>query len=171
MTCPVGQVIWITGLPASGKTTLARALIARLSERGRATLWLDSDRLRHVLTPNATYTDGERDWFYGVIAELAELGAAGGACVVVSATALKRAYRDRTRARVERFFEVYLECEREVVEARDPKHLYARSKHGAISNLPGAGAAYEVPLSAELTFDSGRTSPEAMAVAIIAAVG
>lgn len=63
------------------------------------------------------------------------------------------------------------ECEREVVEARDPKHLYARSMRGAITNLPGAGAAYEVPLSAELTFDSGKTSPEAMADAITAAAG
>ncbi len=95
-----GAVVWITGVPASGKTTLARGLRATFAAQGLPTLWLDSDDLRPVLAPNAGYGAAGRDAFYAALAHLARLGAQGGVTVLISATASRRTYRDTTRAAV-----------------------------------------------------------------------
>jgi adenylylsulfate kinase len=165
--CPLGQVVWLTGLPASGKTTVARVIVEAMRARGEPVLWLDSDQLRTVLTPAPTYSDQEREWFYGVIAHLAKRAADGGVTVVISATAPLRAYRDRARAAIDRFFEIHLFCDAEVLRARDPKHLYERSARGEISRLPGAGSPYEAPLAPELVFDTGLTQERDIAKAIV----
>jgi adenylylsulfate kinase len=149
-----GAVIFVVGVPASGKTTLAQGLILELRRRGVPTLWLDSDDLRAVLTPAPTFSDPERDWFYGAIGHLAWRAAQGGVTVVISATASRRRYRDELRARVRRFVEVWLTCGDDVLRTRDPKGLYRAAAAGSISRLPGAGAAFEAPLAAELTFDT-----------------
>lgn len=162
-----GSVVWLTGLPATGKTTIARILESELGDRGVVTLLLDSDDLRSVLTPQAAYTDDERDRFYGAVGHLAELGARGGALVLVAATAPKRVYRDRVRARVDEFVEVLLICDPTKLEQRDPKGLYARAKAGEISRLPGRGAPYEDPVSPELVFDTARTSARSVAAEIL----
>lgn len=151
----LGRIIWITGRPATGKTTLARALLKHFAEQNIATLWLDSDDLREVLTPNATYSDPERDHFYQAIGHLALLGAAGGTVVVVSATASKRSYRDDVRRKAAKFTEIWLTAEREVLRTRDIKGLYAKSHMGEIENLPGVGASYETPLNADIVVDTG----------------
>lgn len=168
MKLQAGAVIWITGLPSSGKSTLAEALLPRLRASGRSVLWLDSDDLRRVLTPAPTYSAAERDWFYGAIAAIAARAAQGGVTVLISATAPLRKYRDHARSSVDRFLEVYLACDRELLLARDPKGLYRRSAAGEIANLPGAGATYEPPIAPELSFDSGRMSCSEMAGAILA---
>lgn len=150
-----GPVAWLTGVPASGKTTLARATLEALRARGAATLWLDSDDLRAVLTPNPTYTEAERDAFYAALVHLARLGSDGGAVVVISATAHRRRWRDAARAAVSRFSEVHVRADRALVEARDPKGLYAAAAAGELETLPGVGVAYEAPERPELVFDSG----------------
>lgn len=143
LTHLAGAVVWLTGVPASGKTTLAQALVESLRAQGVAVLWLDSDALRTVLTPEPTYSPEERDWFYEVIGALAALGAQGGAAVVVSATGVKRAWREAARARVDRFYEIEVTADEDILRARDPKGLYARADKGEISDLPGVGVPYE----------------------------
>jgi len=166
---PPGVVIWLTGRPATGKTTVARALIAELQAQGRATLWLDSDDLRAVLTPEARYDDAEREHFYQALIHLAALGSGGGAVVVVSATAHRRAWRDAARARVGgRFLEVWLQTPQPVLEARDPKGLYRRAAAGEIAALPGVGIPYEDPTRAEATFNTAVTSPQVIAREVLA---
>lgn len=168
MTAPnAGRIIWITGRPSSGKSTLARTVVAALKRSGVATLWLDSDDLRTVLTPAAEYTSGEREQFYAALGHIALLAEAGGIVAVVSATASRRAYRDRVRARASHFTEVFLDCDEETLRRRDAKGLYAMSDRGEISKLPGAGAPYEPPEQAELALDSGRMTPERMADAVL----
>ena len=88
-----GPIVYITGAPASGKTTIARALIDVLRARHMTPLWLDSDELRRVLTPSPTYSSKERDWFYAVLGELALLASRCGVWVVISATASRRLLR------------------------------------------------------------------------------
>jgi adenylylsulfate kinase len=140
-----GFAIWLTGLPSSGKTTLAHALSILLNERGIAVQILDSDELRRRLTPTPTYSAEERDWFYDIITFLAELLAANGVNVLIAATASRRAYRQAARERIGRFAEVHVECPPEVCRARDPKGLWERVDRGEITNLPGADAPYEAP--------------------------
>lgn len=164
---PPGGVLWITGRPASGKSSLAEPVVEALRDRGRVTVWLDSDDLRRTLTPSPTYSEEERDRFYGSLGHFAVLGAEGGAVVVISATAPRRRYRNAVRERVSRFSEVFLECETEILERRDPKGLYARARRGEIDRLPGLGAPYEAPEDPELRLDSGVLSPEALSEALL----
>jgi adenylylsulfate kinase len=155
-----GFVLWLTGLPASGKTSLAQALSRLLAQRGIRVQILDSDALRRRLTPEPTYTPEERDWFYDVVAWLAELLASHGVHVLIAATASRRAYRQAARQRLARFAEVYVDCPVEVCRARDPKGLWARAEEGEIVDLPGAGAPYEAPEAPEAYVDTARTTPE-----------
>ena len=153
-----GFAIWLTGLPASGKTTLAHALSRLLAERGVAVQLLDSDELRRRLTPNPTYSAEERDWFYHVITFLAELLTTNGVNVLIAATASRRAYRQAARERLARFAEVHVECPPRVCRARDPKGLWARADRGEITNLPGADAPYEAPDDPEARVDTAHHS-------------
>lgn len=146
-----GFAIWFTGLPASGKTTLARALQQRLAESGIRTELLDSDALRARLMPDSTFTEAERDRFYDLVVFLAALLTQNGVNVLIAATAQKRAYRAAARAQIERFYEVYVVCAAAVCRRRDPKGLWARADRGAIHNLPGADAAYEAPAEPDVT--------------------
>lgn len=158
-----GFAMWLTGLPSSGKTTLAHALSGLLRERGIAVQILDSDELRRRLTPNPVYSAEERDWFYDAITFLAELLTANGVNVVIAATASRRVYRQRARERIVRFAEVYVACSPEVCRARDPKGLWERADRGEITNLPGRGAVYEAPRFPEAAVDTDRSSPQAAA--------
>jgi adenylylsulfate kinase len=163
-----GFAIWLTGLPSSGKTTLAHALSRLLSERGVAVQVLDSDDLRRRLTPNPTYSSEERDWFYNVVTFLAGLLTDNGINVLIAATASRRAYRQAARARIGRFAEVYVDCSPEVCRARDPKGLWKRADEGEITTLPGAGVPYDPPQSPEVHVDTARLSVEKAARHILA---
>jgi len=165
-----GFAVWLTGLPASGKSTIARALEAMLSERGVRAVVLESDDLRRLFTPRPRYDTAERDRFYTALADLARLLSENGLPVLVAATANRRAYRDRARAGIPRFLEVYVDCPLEVCRRRDPKGIYRRSTAGSAPNVPGVSAPYEPPLRPEVTVDGDRTPPEKTAQAILSAL-
>ena len=133
-----GVVIWITGLPSSGKSTFAAHLREQLVTLGVASCVLDSDAVRAALVPAPGYDEIARDHFYDTLARLAALLEAQGLIVVVPATAHRRAYRDRARRRVERWIEVFVDVPPEECRARDAKGLYAASAAGRVSALPGA---------------------------------
>ncbi|HEX9724648.1 MAG TPA: adenylyl-sulfate kinase [Vicinamibacteria bacterium] len=162
-----GMVLWLTGLPASGKTTLAKELRQHLTERGVAAELLDADELRKILTPHPAYTDQERDWFYGVLVYLAELLSKHGIAVLIAATAHRRAYRDEARRRLPRFAEIYVECDIETCRRRDPKGLYAAATRGEIASLPGEQVSFEVPESPEIHVDTSTLTPPAAARAVM----
>ncbi len=162
-----GFAIWLTGLPSSGKTTLAYALKHLLIECGVEVQVLDSDDLRRKLTPHPTYSPEERDYFYDLVAFLARLLTDNGVNVLIAATASRRAYREAARARIARFAEVYVDCSPEVCRARDPKGLWKRADEGEITTLPGAGAPYEPPGSPEVRVDTDQHSIEESADQIV----
>lgn len=163
-----GFVVWLTGMPASGKTTLARALQTRLAAQGVPAILLDSDYLRHILTPNPTYTPAERDWFYTALGQLAAWLAQEGVNVLIAATANRRVYRDQARQQIPRFAELYVRCSLATCQARDPKGIYARAQTAAQDAVPGLGAIYEPPLAPEATVDTERLSPDDAAAFVLA---
>lgn len=150
-----GVVVWLTGPPASGKSTLARRAQAALRARGRPVALLDGDELRAALHPRPGYSVAERDAFYATLADLAALLARQGLIVVVAATAHLRAQRARAREHAPRLIEVHLAVAPEECARRDPKGLYRAARAGEISGLPGADLPYEPPLAAEVTATGG----------------
>jgi adenylylsulfate kinase len=162
-----GFAIWLTGLPSSGKTTLAQALSHFLLERGISVQVLDSDDLRRRLTPHPTYSSAERDWFYDVVIFLIGLLTDNGVNVMIAATAPRRAYRDAARSRINRFAEVYVDCSPEVCRKRDPKGLWKSADKGEITLLPGVGTSYEPPESPEVRVDTTCLSIEESAYRIL----
>jgi len=150
-----GPVAWLTGLPASGKTTLGRRLVRRLRAAGVAALLLDSDEVRAALDRPAGRGPDERDAFYRALARLAGLLSGQGLTVVVAATAGRRLHRARARACCPRFVEVHVATGAAECARRDPKRLWAGARTGQVRGLPGAGAAYEPPLRPEVTARGG----------------
>jgi len=162
--------VWLTGLPASGKSTVARALAADLDGMGIRAAVLESDAVRREITPDAAYGDAERDAFYATLAYLARALVSHGVPVIVDATANRRTYRDRARAAIPRFLEAYVRCPLAVCQARDPKGIYRRGADGTAQNVPGVSAIYEPPLTPEVVIDGERDDPADAARHIVAAL-
>lgn len=163
-----GIVVWLTGLPASGKTTLGRALLPLLADRGFRALLVDSDDFRPVLIPEPTYSSAERDRFYEFLGFLASWLAGQGIDTVVAATAHRRLYREGVRRRVTCFAEVYVVCPAEVCRTRDPKGIYARAAQGNATRVPGLGVPYEAPEAPEATVDTTEFEPHEAAGVVMA---
>ncbi len=159
-----GAVVWLTGLPSSGKSTLALRLIERLRQAGRPAALLDGDEVRDALVPSPGYDRSGRDAFYATLGRLAALLARQGVVAVVAATASRRAYREQARSLSPHFIEVYLDVPAEVCRRRDAKGLYARAARGGAPDLPGAGEEYEAPRSADVVACGGEdeAAPEAI---------
>jgi adenylylsulfate kinase len=130
---------------------------------------LESDALRQVLTPHPSYTDEERETFYGSMVYIGSLLVTHGVPVIFDATANRRAYRAGARNRIERFIEAYVDCPLDVCVARDPKGIYRKAQSGEASTVPGVQAAYEPPEHAEVVV-SGSSDSSEQARAIVAAL-
>lgn len=138
-----GIVAWFTGLPSSGKTTLAREVAGELRLRDIHAVVLDSDDLRASVVPPLGYDDTSRAHLYGTLSRLAALIARQGHVVLVPATAHRRVYRDAARALAPAFVEIYVDTPLDECRRRDTKGLYAA--HTA--QAPGAGLPYEPPVA------------------------
>lgn len=160
--------IWLTGLPASGKSTIAAALGAALKARSVDLAILESDVLRRIFTPHPRYDDEERDSFYNQLAYVGVLLTQHGIPVLFDATANRRVYRDRARAQIPRFLEVYVDSPLKVCVERDPKGIYRRGLSEQGGNVPGLQDGYEPPIAPDVTIHGDREDPAAAAAAIIA---
>jgi adenylyl-sulfate kinase len=144
-----GATVWFTGLPASGKSTVAAAVEAQLVQTGRAAYRLDGDNLRHGVCGDLGFTAEDRDLNVRRTAEVARLFADAGLVALVSVVspyAEARAFaRDLHERDGLRFIEVYVNTPVEVCEERDPKGLYARAKAGELRGFTGVDDPYEPP--------------------------
>lgn len=151
-----GVVIWFTGLSSSGKSTIARAVEARLFERGHLSYVLDGDNIRHGLNKNLGFSPEDREENIRRIGEVAKLFADAGLITMTAFISPYRKDRDRNRELLEggEFIEIFVKVSLDVAEKRDPKGLYKKARTGEIKEFTGISAPYEEPLNPELTLDT-----------------
>ena len=159
--------VWITGLPASGKSTVAAALEREIRSLGITVKVLESDALRRVFSPEASYDERDREYFYGAVVFVGEVLMEQGMSVIFDATANRRSYRDRARRRIARFIEVFVDCPLAVCIQRDPKGIYRRALEGQASYVPGLQAVYEPPYGADVVIRGDQDDPEQAAHRIV----
>jgi adenylylsulfate kinase len=161
----VAWVAWLTGIPGSGKSSVARQAAAHLAGAGARVRVLDLDEIRRVVTPVPRYTVEEREIVYRALVYMALLLVQEGISVLVDATAHRRRYRDLARALIPAFAEIYVQAslDRCRARARDrregfaPPDVYAHAG-GERSTVPGVDEPYEPPLRPDLILDTDRLS-------------
>jgi adenylylsulfate kinase len=149
--------IWITGLPASGKSTIVSVLKPQLEGLGLTVEVLESDEVRRVITPIPTYSEAERDLFYRALAFTGQRLVVHGVTVVFDATASRRVYRDFARSVIPRFIEVAVECPLTTCMERDRKGTYLKGRRGESLTVPGLQSPYEAPINPDLRIDTTTT--------------
>jgi bifunctional enzyme CysN/CysC len=161
-----GAVVWMTGLPSSGKSTIAHALEQRLIESGQPAYVLDGDNLRHGLNGDLGFSDEDRTENVRRTAHVARLMADSGVVAIVSLVSPFAADRDQARSLVEAeglpFSEVWVSTPVELCEARDPKGLYAKARAGELPGFTGVDGAYEAPESPDLELGADLAVDEAV---------
>jgi adenylylsulfate kinase len=164
-----GVVIWLTGLSAAGKSTIATILEKKLHERRKLVYRLDGDNIRHGLNKNLGFSAEDRAENIRRIGEVAKLFADAGAIVVTAFISPYRADRDAVRTLLAdgEFIEVHVDVSLAGAEARDPKGLYKKARAGQIRNFTGIDDPYEAPTDPELYIDTEQLSADASADAII----
>ena len=158
-----GLTILLTGLPAAGKSTLARSLVARLLLAGRKVTLLDGDELRGVLWPELGYTRHDRISQcrrVGFIAGEVALHGGTTVCALVAPFAEAREEIRRQTSARGRFVLIHVATPLAVCSLRDPKGLYARARAGSIANLTGVGEEYEAPDDADFVIDMTTATAE-----------
>lgn len=156
-----GAVVWLTGLPASGKSTLAMALEQQLMELGYACYVLDGDNLRRGLNADLDFSPAARSENIRRVGEVAALFADAGLICITAFISPYQADRDRAHAACgAAFHEVYVAADLASCQARDPKGLYRKALKGEISDFTGVDAPYEPPVAPALTLQTGQESVE-----------
>lgn len=166
-----GAVIWLTGLSAAGKSSLAMALEQALCARGYACYVLDGDNLRRGLNANLGFSPEDRRENTRRVGEVAALFADAG---LVCITAVISPYReDRAQAREcypHGFHEVHVAADLPTCEARDPKGLYRKARAGELVSFTGISAPYEPPCRPHLRLDTAGETEEASLQALLSYV-
>ena len=164
-----GCMIWLTGLPSSGKSTIAFTAEHILVERGRLAYVLDGDNIRHGMNKNLGFSAEDRTENIRRIGEVGKLFADAGLITFTSFVSPYRADRDAVRELMAEgdFVEVFIDTPVELCEERDPKGLYAKARTGEIPNFTGVSDPYEAPENAEIVIKTADCTPEEAAEQII----
>ena len=162
-------VIWMTGISASGKSTIADALDMALQAQGRLTSIIDGDSVRSGLCRDLGFSDGERDENIRRVAEVARLMLDAGLVVIVALISPSAASRHYARAIIgnEHFVEVHVDAPLETAEQRDPKGLYKKARLGLIKHFTGIDSNYDVPIFPEVHVDTQALSVEQSVATIL----
>ncbi len=172
----MGWCIWITGLPGSGKSTIARKLKQKLDYLNVKSYIISSDALRKIATPKPKYTEEEREIIYGALVYAAKVLVENGINVIIDATGNRRRYREKARNTINRFMEVYLKCPLSICIERErkrletymaPRRIYEKAFTGESKTVPGIGAPYEEPINPEVVIETDRVGPDEAAEIIL----
>lgn len=170
--------IWVTGLPGSGKSSIARQLRTRLRIMGIDVMSLELDKIRKVVTPEPTYTEEERVIVYRALAYMAHKLTQVNMNVIIDATANKQEFRDLARELIPRFLEVYVKCpldeamkrEKRRIVRYSPKGIYNKGKTGESKTVPGLNVDYEIPPNPEVVIESDKVSVSEGVHSILSAI-
>ncbi|MCY7951094.1 adenylyl-sulfate kinase [Bacillus inaquosorum] len=156
------SILWLTGLSGSGKSTIANAAARELFEQGYQVIVLDGDNIRHGLNKDLGFSDEDRKENIRRIGEVAKLFVQQGTIVITAFISPFREDREQVRQLVEagEFHEVYIKCDLDICEQRDPKGLYKKARNGEIPFFTGIDSPYEEPEAPELVLDSGQHDRE-----------
>jgi len=165
-----GATVWFTGLSASGKSTIANQLAARLHTMGVRTMVLDGDNVRHGLNKNLGFSPEDREENIRRIGEVAKLFTQAG---IINMVAFISPYiRDRQRAREiqgpDDFIEVHVDIPVDVAETRDPKGLYTKARQGLVKEFTGISAPYEAPENPEVYLNTATQSVDDCVESVLA---
>ena len=169
-----GATVWLTGLPASGKSTLAVALERLLVTQGRVAYLLDGDNIRHGISDDLGFSPGDRAENIRRVGHLARLFADSGVIAIASLVSPLRSDREIARELHDAagldFIEVHVSTPVAECERRDPKGLYKRAREGTLRGLTGVDAPYEKPESPDLRFDTTGADINDLAQRIVVAL-
>lgn len=171
-----GWVVWLTGLPGSGKTVRARELLKKLNEKNIEIEYLRMDEIRDILTPKKKYTEEERDCAYRALVLISKFLSDHGINVILDATGYRRVWRELARKIIPKFVEVYVECPLEICMKRESerkdnlilsdlyKKALRRMKEGkeidGLGEVIGVDVEYEKPKKPDLVIESDKLSPK-----------
>jgi len=166
-------IVWFTGLPASGKSTLAHHLEKELFNRGIRAYVFDGDNVRHGLCSNLGFSREDRRENLRRIAEMCKLFIDAGIVVLTAFVSPYREDREYVRNLIgnDSFFEVYIKCSVDVCEKRDPKGHYKKAKEGIIKNFTGVSDPYEEPENPDLIIDTEKLDVESSVQSVLELLG
>jgi adenylylsulfate kinase len=164
-----GVTIWMTGLPSSGKSTIACIVEQMLLHRGKLAYRLDGDNVRHGLNRNLGFSAEDRAENIRRIGEVAKLFTDAGIITLTSFISPYRKDRDAVRATMpaDQFIEVYIKVSLETAEKRDPKGLYKKARAGQLKGFTGIDDPYEAPEAPEIVIDTEAMSAQGAADHIV----
>lgn len=167
--CTAGTVVWITGLPGSGKTTIAGELVRQIRLHTLAVVSVDGDAFREVVGNDLGYSNADRLENARRIGRLCRMLSRQGHHVVCSTVSLFHECHAWNRAHFPRYLEVLVRVREETLLSRDQKQLYSQARAGMNADVPGAGQSYELPLDPDLVLDNdeGEGAPALLAARIL----
>lgn len=162
-----GATLWFTGLPSSGKSTIAREVYQRLLDRGLAAELLDGAEVRESLSRGLGFNREDREEHIRRIGYVAKLLSRNGVIAICAAVSPYRATRDEVRRNTTHFVEVHVDCPVKVAEQRDSDGWYARARRGEVEEFTGVNAPYEPPLDPEVHIHSDVETVESAAAKVL----
>jgi adenylylsulfate kinase len=162
-----GATLWFTGLPSSGKSTIAHVVFQRLLDRQLPVELLDGAEVRESLSRGLGFSKEDREEHIRRMGYVAKLLSRNGVIAICAAVSPYRATRDEVRRNTRNFVEVYVECPVEVAEARDTDGWYARARRGEVEEFTGVNAPYEPPVAPDVHIHSDRESIDDAAAKVI----
>lgn len=162
-----GFVVWVTGLPSSGKTTIARKLEEYLKREGLRVEVFDGDEVRKMLSPRLGFSREDRQIHARRVTYISKLLARNGVAVIVALISPYREFREYARKEIGNFVEVWVKCSLKTCMKRDTKGLFKKALAGEIKDLTGFQDPYEEPLNPEVIVNTDWETPDESVIKII----
>ncbi len=155
-----GFVLWFTGLPCSGKTTVADMVAEKVKETGRKIERLDGDVVRQSLSADLGFSREDRAENIRRISFVSKMLSRNGVGVITTFVSPYKDIRRQVREKVTNYIEVYVDCPIEECKKRDVKGMYKKAKKGEIENFTGVSDPYEIPGEPEIVIHTDRETPK-----------